>query len=251
MLKFALLDDNKDLLALYETFIENINKKHKLDLKVVCCTTDIDEFLETVNDGLANTCLIDIDLGAGKNGLTVANQIRKEFSDFSLEIIFVTGHVEFMQESFRARPFNYLIKPVAEKNFEEEILRLYHSFTKNGKTEQDFINVSSKSTFYKFAKDDIAYLEYDYSNVIVHTMQSRIVLDNHISLVSIVDHLDPGVFIQSHRSIYVNKKYVIKVDFHENIIYLKNGQQCYMSRKYKKAWKDIFTKRPSLSNPIR
>ncbi|MDP4179930.1 MAG: LytTR family DNA-binding domain-containing protein [Bacillota bacterium] len=238
MLNIAILDDNEKILHIYETLIDNISQKNKLKINVVCSTNNPEKFIRSVKDGNVNVCILDMSISENANGLTVAQHIREKLGNHSIEIIYITGYAQFMQDAFRVKPAAYLIKPVCQEQLEKEIKRLYKDFDLSNKKKEDFVIIKTNATTYKFILSEIIYIELYGSKVVVHTIFNDAQID--ISLCSVINQLDGKRFIQSHRSIYVNIDFVIKVDFKKKEIDLRTGQTCYLSRKFKDNWKDFY-----------
>lgn len=242
-LLISALDDDKNILIQYETYIENVIKKHNLNAEIVTITDNVNEFLNSVLNGKVNVCFLDIELGnKGKNtnGLLIGKTIREKLGMFSVEIIYITSYAQFMQSSFRVKPFNYIMKPADEKHFERELLRLQKTFLNDSWQfkEDDYIIIENKSLLYKFLKDEIVFLEFSGYRTVVNTIHTTASFD--LPLNSLVKQLPTENFIQCHRSIYVNINYVMKVDYGESMISMKTGHRCLLSRKYKKNWRQMY-----------
>ena len=54
------------------------------------------------------------------------------------------------------------------------------------------------------------------------------------SLNSFQEKVDPKKFIRTHRSYLVNTKYMDKISLKDSLIYMTNGDKCYISRTKKK-----------------
>jgi DNA-binding LytR/AlgR family response regulator len=170
------------------------------------------------------------------NGLSIAHHIRDVLNNHSIEIIFITGFAQFMQQAFSVKPIAYLIKPVTEDQLEKELLRLYKELQPKINRPKDYFIIKTNATTYKFIIEEIIYIEYNGSKVEIHTLYCETQVD--VSLCTIINQLNCKKFIQCHRSVYVNSDYVTRVDFKSNEIYLNTGHKCYLSRKYKDNWKD-------------
>jgi len=233
-LSFAILDDQKDLLSIYETMIEKILKKNQITGSIVSCTNNISEFMEAVFSGKVNVCFLDISLGANENGLSIAHKIRENgFKE--VEILFITGHAQFMQDAFFVKPFYYILKPITEELLEKEILRLEKAFSNKG-SDSEYLNLNTKSIGYPLKKNDIVFVEHNGFKTVIHSLYSTIEL--YIPLHEVVEQLPSENFIQSHRSIFTNINFVSQIDYKNGSIFLNTGEKCILSRSFKDKWRN-------------
>lgn len=71
----------------------------------------------------------DIEL-PGINGLQTAKILRDEY-DYDGQLVFLTNHMELMQDSFEVGTNQYLVKPVKYEEFEKKIRPIINTVTKN------------------------------------------------------------------------------------------------------------------------
>lgn len=238
-LLIGLLDDNKQLLCEYETFIESAIIENNLRAEIVCVTDRPEEFLEMVVSGRINTCFVDINLGNNNNGINIAQKIRASMGMYSVEIVFITSFAQFMQSAFRIKPFNYLLKPISCNTIKKELLRLSKSFLTNTLPQDDgFLTIQNKYMLKRIKKDEIIYCEYSNFKTTVYGVHDQ--LQFYIPLHSVKTQLPSESFLHSQRNTIVNIRFVEKIDFsNEGQIYLGNGiGPLPLSRKYKKEWKN-------------
>lgn len=72
---------------------------------------------------------LDIEL-PGINGLQAAKLLR-ESHQYDGQLVFLTSHIELMQDSFEVGTNQYLVKPVAYEEFEKKIRPLMNKLVKN------------------------------------------------------------------------------------------------------------------------
>lgn len=72
---------------------------------------------------------LDIEL-PGLNGLQTAKILREDH-DYDGQLVFLTSHMELMQDSFEVGTNQYLVKPVAYEEFEKKIRPIMSNVTKN------------------------------------------------------------------------------------------------------------------------
>ncbi|RCX09625.1 LytTR family two component transcriptional regulator [Anaerobacterium chartisolvens] len=231
-LDFAILEDEKDLLRYYKSEIEILLKKNDMEGKVVCATVNPNEFVNFVKSCEVNVCIIDINLNANINGMYIAKEIRK--LKIPTEIVFVTGHLQYMKDAFYVRAFDYLEKPVTSEELEKCIKRLNKEMDINSLLKQEVIKIKSGTVVYHIPADDILYIEHFEFKSIVVTNNRRI--ETYESLTNLAKQLPAGIFKQCHRAVWINVNHIDFVDPNKGIIMLKNGNGCSLGKTYKKEF---------------
>jgi two-component system response regulator AgrA len=230
----AILEDDKNLLTYYKVEIEKFLKAHDVPGEVVVATQNPDLFLEGVKNGRANVCIIDINLRTNTNGMQVALEIRK--AKVPAEIIFITGHLQYMKAAFVVRAFDYLEKPVTSERLAKCLLRLYKEISTKDNTKQEVIKVKSGTSIYHISVNDILFVEhYNYKSVIV-TRNRRI--ETYETLANLAKELPDDKFKQCHRAIWVNTLFIDTVDLGKNEIILKNGMKCSIGKTFRKGFSE-------------
>ncbi|MCR4435980.1 MAG: LytTR family DNA-binding domain-containing protein [Clostridiales bacterium] len=227
-LLISLIDDDKELLYFYENEMEKIIQKNKLQAKIVCITNKTTEFLKIVEEGKTNVCFIDINLKCETNGMHLAENIRD--LNVPVEIIFVTGHLQYMKNAFQVRAFDYIEKPVTTEVLEKCLLRLHKEIIQHTPVNRETIEIKSGPYVYYIAVNDIYYIEHNGLKTIIHSKNRT--LETYDSLKTIADKLPEGKFKQCHRSFYINTDYIDRVSSKE--ILLTNGETCMLSEKFRK-----------------
>ena len=77
MLKFALCDDNENILDKLEKMLESIFTKNNFDASVVFTSSTTKTMLNFVSDNKVDVIMLDINLKSDKTGLQLAEAIRK------------------------------------------------------------------------------------------------------------------------------------------------------------------------------
>lgn len=174
---------------------------------------------------IADILLMDIDLH-GVNGIDVAAAIQEQFSE--VKVIFITGHIEYCTEIFRANPNNFLMKPI-------EAEALYGAIERAGKQIleeiKDCFVVTCKGSVFKVKARDIFYLESEKRTVILHSRGEDWTV--YRKLDDVQKEL-PDYFLRCHQSYLVNMNEI------KSLMPLRlklfNGAEIPISRpKYKEA----------------
>ena len=77
MLKFAICDDNKNILDRLEKMLESIFTKNNYDASVVYTTDNTQDMFDFISENRIDVIMLDINLKSGESGLKLAEAIRK------------------------------------------------------------------------------------------------------------------------------------------------------------------------------
>ena len=180
--------------------------------------------------------LLDINLSGEKNGIWLAQQVRKHLN---IPIVYLTafGDQQTLKDVLETKPNGYLMKPYQEPTLLTTIDIALHNFAESQKEVAAFKEQSSHTNFI-FIKDkymkvkinvnDIYYVKSD-GNYIEITLKNK----THVvrnKLLVFKEELPNTLFFQSHQRYLVNidKVTILK----KNVIIIKN-QEIPLSLKYK------------------
>jgi len=229
---FAVLEDDVNLLKYYKLEIENVLEKHNIPGEVVCATDNPELFKNSVRSGKVNVCIIDINLKTNTNGMQLAKEIREE--RIPVEIIFVTGHLQYMKSAFQVRAFDYLEKPVTAEDFERCLLRLHKEMDVETAAKHEVFKVKSGTVVYHIPMDDIIFVEHNGLKSVIVTKDKNI--ETYETLANLARELPKDKFKQCHRSIWVNIDHIEAVSLGSDKITFRNGMQCSLSRTFRKEF---------------
>lgn len=173
----------------------------------------------------------------GTDGMEAAEQIRKWKAERGEAVwgslpllIFVTGYPEYMPKAFSVNAFQYLVKPIDEKEFEEvfaQAVREYRCLEVKRNMEPKEILVRDGNVTRKVPADDIYYIESSNRKIILFMQGGEIECYGKIG--ELENELKEG-FFRIHKGYLVNMKYVERYSRTE--VLLKNGSSLLIS-KYK------------------
>ena len=164
--------------------------------------------------------LLDIHLGQGGDGISVAERINGD----GIPFIFVTGHTDLstLERVKAVRPAGFIIKPFDEDDLRTQIEIALARFAAHVEAaaqpttaqQQDFLIrdvlfVRDKGRLVKVAVNDIRYAEADDNYVILHTEHHRYALT--ATLTSIEERLASPHFVRIHRSYLVDVRRITAV----------------------------------------
>ncbi len=223
MLKFALCDDNENILDKLEKMLESIFTKNNFDASVVFTSSTTKTMLNFVSDNKVDVIMLDINLKSDKTGLQLAEAIRKVNKD--AYIVFTTGHLEYAMLAYKFKTFDYLAKPITYDRLEETVIRLFEDV--NGQPKR-YIKIDNKNTI--IDASEIQYIKRDGMKLIFHTPSRN--YDTYSSFAKIENTL-PNNYRRCHKSYIANLSQIKDVEPVSGIITFRDESTCEIGPKYK------------------
>ncbi len=242
MLKVIICDDDKFMLDLSSNLVTKCINLYKLEAEISCISSDFNEVFHYLkkNDDIY-LFFLDLDFGKGNlNGIDIAKQI-KEQQPLS-KIVFVTSHADMGMTILKSgvEAFGFI-----EKNIDVNKMlvgyRKYMTLASGLSLEMNTSEVQEeKKVKLPVGIDEsitvplsqILYVESDKS--ISHFVSYHTVDGSSISvrdtIENVLETLGNG-FMKSHRSVIINKKYVVAVT--NGLVKFANGQEINYSVRLK------------------
>ena len=217
MLNFVVCDDNINILDKLPKMLESIFIKHGFDASIGFKSDDFDEIINYVDNNKTDVLILDINLKNGKNGLDIAEVVRRKNKNAYL--IFTTGHLEYAMMAYKFKTFDYIV-------------RLFDDV--NGLPKK-YIKIDNKNTVVDVS--EINYIKRDGMKLIFHTVSRD--YEIYSSFNKIESSL-PKSFVRCHKSFIVNSQNVTNVDPVENRLYLQKNDFCDIGPKYKNEILEVF-----------
>ena len=165
------------------------------------------------------------------------------------EVIFVTAHDRFAIQAFEVNALDYLLKPVSEERFAEALQRARPVLHQRSDDNERVVSLlkalaSPPKTLTRIAVrsagktrfvdlEDVLWIQAAENYVELHTAASRHMV--HITTQSLLERLDPEVFVRIHRSKIVNVRHIRQIETGEHgdyVLTLDNGSCIQSSRTY-------------------
>lgn len=232
MVRIAVCDDNNQIRSKLINMINLIMEQNNIRGEVIFDSDNADDFFKFVFQNHVDVVILDIELKAMQSGIDLAKKIRD--ANKSINIIFCTAHIEYVLLGYKFKTFDYLVKPVSYEKLEECILRLVKYISTDS---VDSLKIKSGSTTYVVMKNDIIFIEKAKSKT--HLYTSSEMIETNMNLEEFEKSL-PSNFVRAHKSYIVNTNKIVKVDYVLNEIDMINSYKCYLGRKFKKQFCDIF-----------
>ena len=141
------------------------------------------------------------------NGMEVAENLRK--MQYSGEIIFLTGYMEYIQEAFKVRAFRYLQKPIVERQLEEALCSAEEQIRKR----YLYLDTGHKKSV---KLQDIIYIEAIHNRSYIMTKKEEIEI--RIPMKNLCARLPKEDFVQTHKSYIVALQAIWKIEGNEIVL---------------------------------
>ena len=182
---------------------------------------------------------MDIHIHGDHDGIELADMIQQ---NHSIPIIFITSvHDDLtFKRASRTNPVHFIVKPFNELQLQQTIeltVKKLNSNTADTPTDpsnhtsyewendflfQNYFYIKTRQRLEKVAVENVLYLEADGHYCQVHTGEKKFLV--RIASKDLLKRLPLNLFIQTHRSFWVNIKKVDAVDLKESVINLGNKQ---------------------------
>lgn len=138
------------------------------------------------------------------NGMDAAKKIRT--FDNNVEIIFITGIWDYVQEGYEVRAYRYIIKPIDFNSFKTQ-LNICIKEIENQK--RPSIVVTYKGEVNKIDIGSIVYIETDNRNTLIHTKEKS--YRSNMGISKLEKYLEGSTFFRCHNSFLINLEYINKI----------------------------------------
>lgn len=168
-------------------------------------------------------------LGSGSidlDGLETARLLREKNS--LCAIIFLSACTGFILDTFKVRPYRFLLKPVNKKAF---FAALDDFFGDCSRIKPLWIKDGAET--FCLNAGEIFYLEADNKNCLIALRESKIRC--HKTMARVYDALPAGCFCKINRAYIVNLNHISA--YNSESVRLLNGERLHVSRGYFKSFK--------------
>lgn len=166
----------------------------------------------------------------GIGGMETAKKLReRRFRGF---LIFITVLKEMVFQSFEVQAYDYLVKPIEEKQFEKTMERLFVSM-QNAREANLLVKKGYESRI--VSMEEIVFCEIIDRKIYLHLTSSEVV-DYYDRLENLEAKLD-GRFFRCHRSYLINLKYL--KSYKNGLAYMEGGKEIPVSRLRSKEFSSV------------
>ncbi len=226
MIHIAICDDEKYMSDHIKALVSDFFRKKNREIRLRTFSSG-EELLNY--DGQIDICFLDIQM-KGMDGMETARRLRADkFQGF---LIFITVLKEMVFSSFEVQAYDYLVKPVEEKQFEKTMERLYASMRSAG---EDSMLVQKGYEGRIVQKDEIIFCEIIDRKIYLNLASGEI-LDYYEQIENLETKLGSH-FFRCHRSYLINLRHL--KGYKNGTAYMDNGRGVPVSRLRNKEFSGV------------
>ena len=185
------------------------------ELRIVAESEDGLRALQAIQQQRPQLAFLDIRM-PGLSGLQVAEALQGS----GTRVVFVTAYDAHAVQAFEAQAVDYVLKPVELPRLAKTVARLRQALAEQAPPQpprhwvsppaparaEEWLQVAVGSQVRLLHVDDVQYFESDskYTRVVADDCDGVI----RLSLKELLERLDPARFMQTHRSVVVNRRHV-------------------------------------------
>lgn len=203
MFRVAVCDDEKEVLK----ELRHILKQEYQERIEVICVSNIVNYIKQLKaqeQKEPDVVIMDIKWHmTAQAGIDVSVSLQQMFP--KLKIIFLTGYIEYAVDIFKARPSNFLVKPISRERLRAALDKVFAEILRDRSRQ---IVLCSKGEVISLDAENVLYVESDKHELVVHCLQE----DRHIWM-KLDEFLESAgsEFIRIHQSYAVNAVYVQRI----------------------------------------
>lgn len=161
MYHFLICDDDPAQQETNQRLVWQFAKNKKIDLKLTCFSSAEAFLFHYDQDKSGDVLLLDIEMGK-MDGVTLAKKIRQ--GNKEIQIIFITGYMEYILDGYEVEALHYLLKPIAATNLFPVLERALSRLKDNTKA----LFVKHQDEGLRIPHYEISYLEVMGNYVTIH-----------------------------------------------------------------------------------
>ncbi len=231
MIRIAIVDDEiqirKEIFAMISKyFVENAFE---------CKIVPFSDGQELINSGLNfDIIFLDIEM-KNVNGIQAAQHIRK--SDMNVPIVYVTGYVDYWRRAYQVHAFDFISKPVSQKQIDNVFNDFFSAVYKKNKAK---ISLVTDDGMRLINLDEIRYFNIkEKKKVILSNLTDKNIIVRE-NLGDIYERLNKDMFFMPHRCCIVNLRFVNKVT-KNRLIVMDNGDFLPLSQRKKQEFMKLLS----------
>ena len=226
MIRIAICDDEKHMSDHIRAMASDFFRKKNREIQLRTFLSG-EELLNY--DGQIDILFLDIQMN-GMDGLETARKLRAgKFRGF---LIFITVLKEMVFQSFEVQAYDYLVKPVDEKQFGKTMERLYASMQN---ASEDSLLVQKGYEGRIIPKDEIVFCEIIDRKIYLNLVSGEVV-DYYDRIENLETKLDSH-FFRCHRSYLINLKHL--KGYKNGTAYMDNHKEIPVSRLRSREFSDV------------
>ncbi|MBQ8611193.1 MAG: response regulator transcription factor [Oscillospiraceae bacterium] len=161
--------------------------------------------------------LLDIEM-PGMNGVELARTVREK--DSAVQLVFITGYMEYLAEGYDVEALHYLLKPVEEEKLFAVLERAAQRLAERRRS----LLVTTAGETLRLPLHEIRFIEVQGNYVTLHAESPHTL---RTTLKELAPQLD-AAFFRTHRAFIVNLRFVRRAT--KTQVFLKDGTQVPLAR---------------------
>lgn len=215
--KFAICDDNKAQRESLSAAVMNWGSQRDAVPQISTFESGENFLFQYAEDKSFDILLLDIEMGQ-LNGVQLAKTVRQENKE--VQIIFITGYMDYISDGYDVEALHYLLKPVSE----EKLYAVLDRAAERLGDRKNSLLLHTGDEIVRIPLYTIRYIEVRQNYVTIHTGTDYTVKKPLRELEQSLD----GSFFRTGRSYIVNLRFIKKVT--KTDVYLKDGAVIPLSR---------------------
>lgn len=217
MISVAICDDEKYMSDQIRTLVSAFSRRKNIEISIrqFSCGEDLLRY-----DKQIDILFLDIQM-KGIDGMETARKLRGQ--NFRGFLIFITVLKELVFQSFEVQAYDYLVKPVDEKQFEKTMERVFSSMRNTGE-ENLLIQKGYESRI--ISLEEIVFCEIIDRKIYLHLVSAEVV-DYYERIENLESRLGDS-FFRCHRSYLIHLKYL--KSYKNGTAYMEGGHRIPVSR---------------------
>ena len=226
MIHIAICDDEKHMVDHIKALVSNFfrKKNREIHLRTFLSGKELLSY-----NGQIDILFLDVQM-KGMDGMETARKLRAD--QFRGILIFITVLKEMVFQSFEVQAYDYLVKPIDEKQFEKTMERLYVSMQNTG---EDSLLVQKGYEGRIILKDEIVFCEVIDRKIYLNLASGEVV-DYYERIENLETKLD-NRFYRCHRSYLINLKHL--KGYKNGTACMDNGKEIPVSRLRSKEFSSV------------
>lgn len=235
MLKIIICDEDKECLLKMKQFI-NYYLFDKADVQIDCLQNgqELLEQLRSTMECYADLIFLNINMPKS-NGISIAKILRQ--NHIKAEIVFTSTQSEYVFQGYKVHAYDYLLKPIKEKQLEEVLDRYVEEYLQNKK---HYLFVNHKTKKERIPLRFVNYFLSDKRKVKAILPEPYECVEFYMKMGDLEEDLRTDGFVRCHQSYLVNVNRILGWDG-TNLLLIGN-ERIPVSRKYRNTIDDILDK---------
>lgn len=224
---FVLIDDVLTHNDILEAKLTALCRKHGWEGRVVLKTSDPQDVVDyATSDPQATVYFMDIRLSEHEDTLSLFKQIQTNGHESYL--VYVSAHPQYAMACLHTHAFDFLLKPLMDEQLEDCMTAVMRAHLR--RSAEDSLQISMGGRLLMLRKEDILCFTRERMNARVLCADGSTYVWRE-SFDHLLPRLQPGSFVQCHRSHIVNVRHIQQVQWTEDKLILSGGQELPISRR--------------------